>query len=660
MADLVVHYADGTSQIFGTGSSWTTLPGLATFPSVGSIGTVYYTAPKENIDSSHYPFGFATAAYDDRTWDTAQTQKAFTALKATPIDKVVQQYHAPTKVTKLHDGDYVVDFGRTWAGGVRLSLPAGKTRAVGIEYGEMLDRSTKEPTVQYNLSAGNRYRDEWTFSGGARTMESWGLRVFRYVEIENSPVPITAKNLQAVAELSPFDEDAATFSSSDSTLNAVWTLSRNTMEANTVDLYVDSWTRERAAYEADAYIQQREGAVLGSDRALGVYTMDYLLAHPSWPTEWRLYDILSVHDAWQRSGDLSQARRSYATLKTILLTKYLDSRTGLIKHPSSKDIVDWPGGERDGYVMTDYDTVVNVLTYRDLVDMAALAGALGHASDASTYSRQAAALKKAVNSRLYDSRTGSYRDGLQTKTAAPIAHHAIHASAFALAFGVVDPANQPRVVASIKAKGMVCSVYCAAFMLPGLYSAGAGDVADAFLTSTGTRSWVNMIKAGAGSTMEAWDASLKSNTTYSHPWGASPTYDVAEGMFGVLPTSPGYERFDVRPQPGAIASAAVTVPTLRGSIGVAFHRASGGLVDAAVQVPSTTVARVLLPAGSGSSTTVYVDGVARTAKRVGQTLAVGGLPSGCHVLSTRAGGAADRDPLLLKTCTTPYRAGGAS
>lgn len=659
IAKLVVHFTDGTSQIFGTGSSWTTLPGLATFPTVGSIGTSYYTAPKENIDSSHYPFGFATPSFDDRAWDTAQTAPRFASLRATPFAKVVQRYPTPTKITRLRDGDYVVDFGRTWAGGVRLTLPSGHARVVGIEYGEMLDKTTKEPTVQSNLSTGNRYRDEWTFAGGTKTMESWGLRVFRYVEIENSPVPITAKNLQAAAELSPFDEDAATFTSSDSTLNAVWALSRNTMEANTVNLYVDSWTRERGAYEADAYIQQREGAVLGSDRQLGIYTMDYLLAHPSWPTEWRLYDILSVHDAWQRSGDLSQARRSYTTLKTILLTKYLDKKTGLIKHPSSKDIVDWPAGERDGYRMTDYDTVVNVLTYRDLADMAALAHALGQTNDAATYTRQAAALKTAVNARLFDRATGSYRDGLETATARPIAHHAIQASAFALAFGLVDPANQPRVVAALKAKGMACSVYCAAFLLPGLYSAGAGDVANALLTSTGTRSWVNMIKVGAGSTMEAWDASLKSNTTYSHPWAASPTYDVAEGLLGVLPTAAGYSTFDVRPQPGAIASAAVTVPTVRGSIGASYHRVAGNRVDAAVQVPSTTAARVILPA-AGSSKTVYVDGVARQGVRSGSTVAVSGLPSGCHVLSTQAGGAAERDQLLLGTCTTPYRSGGAS
>lgn len=662
LAKLVVHYSDGTEQDFGTSPSWTTLPGLSVYPKAGSIGTQYYTAPVENIDASHYPFGFSTASFDDSGWDPAQNQVAYANLEATPTGKVTQNYRPPTKITQEPNGDYLVDFGRTWAGGVRLTLTNPSTRVVGIEYGEILNSAGTG--VQYDTSAGNDYEDNWTYSGGTQTLESWGLRVFRYVVIENSPVPITADDLQASAVYYPFDDgtdaDAATFTSSDSTLNAVWQLSRNTMEANTVNLYVDSWTRERGAYEADAYIQQMEHAVLGSDQSLSVYSMDYLLAHPSWPTEWHLYDILAVHDAWMNSGDLTQAQQTYVQLQRILLTPSLDAKTGLIKRDDVDDIIDWPVGERNGYVKSDYDTVVNVLTYRDLVDMADLATALGHTADAATYTSQALALKTAINKLLFDPAKGAYRDGLVTETGAPITHYAIQASAFALAFGVVDPANKTAVANYIQSLGMACSVYCAAFMLPGLYSADAGSVADSFLTSSATNSWVNMIKAGAGSTMEAWDASLKPNTTYSHPWAASPVYDVAQGMFGILPTAPGYSTFQVKPQPGTIQSAAVTQPTVRGSIGAAFHQVAGGHIDVSVQVPSTTTAQVTIPLGAATGATVYVDGVAVQGTQSGSWVTVAGLPSGCHVLTTQPGDAASHDPALTGICTTPYRDGAAS
>src|SRR3546814_3898878 len=89
---------------------------------------------------------------------------------------------------------------------------------------------------------------------------------------------------------------------------------------------------------------------------------------------------------------------------------------------------------------------------------------------------------------------------------------------------------------------MQCSVYCAAFLIEALYNGDRSDLAYDLLTSTGTRSWLNMINDGAGATAEAWDASLKPNMTYSHPWAASPAYNVPQGMFGIRPTTPGYGR----------------------------------------------------------------------------------------------------------------------
>ena len=84
------------------------------------------------------------------------------------------------------------------------------------------------------------------------------------------------------------------------------------------------------------------------------------------------------------------------------------------------------------------------------------------------------------------------------------------------------------------------------------------------LTGTGTRSWRHMIALGAGSPMEAWDPSLKSNTTFSHPWAGSPAYLVYRGALGIEALEPGYTRFAVRPQPGGLTHAEGVTPTVRG------------------------------------------------------------------------------------------------
>ncbi|WP_157501985.1 family 78 glycoside hydrolase catalytic domain, partial [Leucobacter celer] len=80
-------------------------------------------------------------------------------------------------------------------------------------------------------------------------------RVFRYVEIVGAPEPVTLENLSALALVYPFDAEDSTCVSSDTNLNQVYKLSKNTIESLNVNVYTDSWTRERTNYEEDAYLQ---------------------------------------------------------------------------------------------------------------------------------------------------------------------------------------------------------------------------------------------------------------------------------------------------------------------------------------------------------------------------------------------------------------------
>ena len=144
-------------------------------------------------------------------------------------------------------------------------------------------------------------------------------------------------------------------------LNQVWQLSKNTVEATNHNLYVDSWTRERDAYEADSYLQMMANFFVSSDPTLGNYSIDYLLTGRTWPTEWPMYTILAIHDSYQQTGDIAAAgQRNYASLVDKLPTSGSRQSTGLIRKDFGSngceqlqtdcDIVDWPASERDGYV----------------------------------------------------------------------------------------------------------------------------------------------------------------------------------------------------------------------------------------------------------------------------------------------------------------------
>ncbi len=161
-----------------------------------------------------------------------------------------------------------------------------------------------------------------------------------------------------------------------------------------------------------------------------------------------------------------------------------------------------------------------------------------------------------------------------------------------------------------------------------------------------------MIALGAGSPMEAWDPALKSNTTFSHPWAASPAYLVYRGTFGIQALEPGYKRFEVRPQPGGLTRAEAVVPTVRGQIPAAFATADAGKLDMVVGVPANTSAHVAVPKPTDGSTTLYVDRVAQEGTVDGNFLTVD-VGSGCHIVSTTGAASLPANVLqVAKGCDT--------
>ncbi len=584
-AQLDVCYADGSTEHIVTDGNWTTLPGSAIYPDSASIGTQYFEAPAENIRSGAFPRGFSRPGFDDSAWVAAEAKPAFARLLATPTDKVAVRYHAPVSMHLTEDGHLIADFGHAVMGGIRIGFRGNAACDLKIRYGEVCE---DDGSVKYRLSAFNVYEDTWRREADVPSLETWGLRVFRYVEIIPSKEYAEqarrlldgADTLDAAAIEYPFDDDAAMFDCSDDTLATVWSFCRTTVTSLNGPIYADSWTRERAAYEADAWLQQRAHLALDDAPTLGEYTIDYLTANRTWPTEWPLYLILAVHDAWMATGSTHQIMQGYDRIAALLPDRYLDKDSGLIvKDPGQSsvtdgDLVDWPPSERDGFVFGRVNTVINALASQAYADMADIADVAGHPDDARRCRSIAARMRNAIHELLFDEQTGAYADGLDTGAqGSKLSHCSLHASAFALAFADVPPERVNRVADYLRGRGMACSVYTAAVYLDGLYRAGYGADANHLIAShEPLRSWMNMIATGAGATMEAWDLRLKGNTTYSHPWASSPAFLLEQGLLGVRPTKPGYREFDVRPQLGDLTKGEALVPSPAGSIHVLVER----------------------------------------------------------------------------------------
>jgi alpha-L-rhamnosidase len=645
MGELDVTYTDGSRQAFGTGAAtWRGLAGYRSYNGSGSIGTSFYNAPTENIDARVFPFGFEQQGFDDSGWEPVVERAAIPSLVPLTTQSPHEHDEAPATVTEIAPGHLVVDFGRTWIGGIRLHIPDGTAGdQVDVRLGEELNT---DGTVKFQTRAGANNHDVWTEKDGDQTIEHWGYRVFRYLELTGVPADVTADDIKASALSYPFDRDESLFDSDDARLNEVWQFTKSSIESLDLDAYMDSATRERnAAYGGDNYITLLADNALSSDHALGRWSTEIAAFQPTWPTEWRWATILGAVEDWRQTGDTTALAAQYDALKAFLPTQYINA-DGIIQKPTSvggvRDIVDWPEGERDGYKMTTMDTVISAWSYRAFADMSDAARALGKSDDATAFADDATRLKQGVNAKMWDDARGAYRDGLNDD-GTPIDHWAAPATAFALAFGLADPDQAARGAAYLDSRGMQCSVFCAHFTLQGLTNARREDASIRMMDSDDERSWLHMIDQGAGSVMEAWDPSLKSNTTYSHPWAAAPVINVTKGIFGLSPVDAGWSRFTIAPQPGTLGRASLTTPTVRGEIDTSFTNDADGLA-LTMTSPANTVAAVVLPRVAGGDETISVDGIDVPTTTDDASLLHADVGSGTHTITVHVltpGGGSD-------------------
>jgi alpha-L-rhamnosidase len=547
---------------------------------------------------------------------------------AAPVKLVEQD---PVSVTKLPDGDYLLDFGRVAFGNLLLTpTPGGDPESksnLTIRFGEALrngriDRtppgSVRYSEVKTTLDGSNEViappaNVRNTTPPAVLTPPQWGvLTPFRWVEIAGWPGEFRPGEVKRRAAFdSTWNDNAASFHSSDAMLDRVWDLCHYSVKATTfAGVFVDG-DRERKAYEADAYLAQLSYYAGDPDSQMERDTFERLMHYPTWPTEWAPHMVFMAYADWMQTGDKAWLARHYDYLKTKTLVERAGD-DGLIRSTPAQirrsDVVDWPPGERDGYLFTPVNTVVNAFHLRAIEEMRQLALALGEQSDADNFARREQSTLASFQKVLFNQKTGLYRDGIGTD------HTSLHANLFPLAFGLVPADKRAHLAEWLAQQGMRCSVYAAQYLLEGLFENGQAKAAVDEMIAPGDRSWRHMVDSGTTITWEAWDQRYKLNQDWNHVWGAAPANLLPRFVLGVQVSSPGWSEAEIQPHPGDLQFASGTVPTPKGTVRVSWKTAPTFTLSAVL--PAGMEAKVRLPAAEGSRG-VWMDGRAVMAHREG-------------------------------------------
>jgi len=573
-----------------------------------------------------------TSSYSSVSSFVYQEKDSANDISHHPLAAAIQ---FPVSILKKSDGIYFLDFDKDGFAQLQLHLESDRNDSIWIEAGEALE----SPSNILKSNGSIRYIKQSLFvsKGSHDYTVTWPVNEkrnkrnpilmpddmgevfpFRYVTIENFHGVINKQSVKRKMIHYPFDDNASYFNSSDTVLNQVWDLCKYSVKATSFTGYYVDGDRERLPYEADALINQLSHYAVDAEYSMARRSMEYVIFHPTWPTEWSLQNIMLAWNDYLYTGDLSFIKKYYTELQKKILMD-LAGENGLISTKTNKqtpeflrsihilkdfdgkhglkDNVDWPqrgeyigkekqyGGETDGFVYSNYNAVINAYYYHDLILMQKIATLLNKMDDAKLYEVQAKKVYRSFQQIFRDERTGLIKDGDTTD------HTSLHANMFALAFGLIPKTDLAKTISFIKSRRMACSVYGAEFLLEALFDNNEDGYAIDLLSSIGQRSWYNMIRTGSTITMEAWDKLYKPNLDLNHAWGTAPANNIVRKLMGVIPVSPGGDTILIKPQMGDLSFATLSTSLLKGKVSVSY-KSNTTQKETAVIIPGAVVANV--------------------------------------------------------------------
>lgn len=597
IAQLEITYEDGSREVIASDRGWKYTECTA-YTSKYLYG--YQTQFSEDIDFGKIPRGWLDFDCDDTAWDKAIVcanpyPTEYSLLpQITPTVEHRKVY--PTKIKKI-EGGYFYDFGKEVTGSPVFEISGVKGDKIELRFGEEL---LLDGRVRFELRANCTYKDVHTLSGDKDLVEYFDYKGYRYLEILGVSENFNEDEVYTLCRHYPFPQRHAAFECSDERMNKIWDICVQGVKIGTQDTYYDCPTREKGGFVGDALISGLSHLILtGDTRIYKKFINDCkntsrycpaIMAHlPSYDinfcADYSALIPLFLEEYYNCTGDVEFLRDSVGIAEGIweYFSEFLgdDMLLHAIKHmdkvpPEMNTIlVDWPQNLRDGYDMESAErgvcTSVNIFFYGFHKTMEKLYGILGDKEKSEKSRDIHEAMGKALIEYTYDEESGLFRDSeLST-------HSALHANALAIFYKLTPPRGYEPLVNLIMKRRLNCGVYFAYFVMRGLFGIGKHKEALNLLCGEDEHSWVNMLRCGASTCMEAWGPDQKWNTSWCHPWSSSPIYFYTSEIMGIKRSAPGKLSFKISPKlDGRLDFAKISLPLPDGTFTASFKKCDGG------------------------------------------------------------------------------------
>ena len=615
LLQLEIEYTDGTRSTVVSDENW-----KATADGPTRTNNEY---DGEEYDARKEMPGWDRAGFDDASWQKAH-------LMESPGGKLHAQMVEPTKDTQVINavsiqepkpGTYIVDFGQSFYGHVRLhaSAPKGTTVTMREAYSVNPNGSLRTADNRSALAT-----DVYSFKG--QGVETWSPRFrgqgFRRVEVTGLPGKVSADQFDGIVVENSLDS-VGTFECSIPLVNQIY---RNVRWGQRIFLRngvpLDPDRDERQPWVGDP-AKDSEGEAFNFNVAAyyqkwihdnfldqapdgqqgDVAPQYWAFFHPgdiAWPS------VVTIIPDWMYSfyGDRRILEADYEPMK-----KWVDYVARQLKPDNTIDTStygDWcdtesMDGKGKDHGATSLPLIGTAYCYLNAKLMARTADRLGKTADEQRYSELAAKIRDGFNKRFFNSQTAQYESATQTSYVLP------------LAFGMVPEESRPRVIENLANDIMVAhhgyttvGLVGMQWLMEVLTESGHTDAALSIATRTERPSWGYMIAHGATTIWERYDMNTRDPGMNSEAL-LIQTGDVVTWFYQALaginydPEHPGFKYIVMHPRvvPG-LTYAKGTLDSPQGKI-VSDWRTQGGEFDWKIVVPPNATATVYLPASDQKS-----------------------------------------------------------
>ena len=601
-ARLHISLADGRQQTVCTDGHWRTAEAPVRF------SEIYHG---ETHDARLEQPGWSRPGFDDSAWQAvwpAPTPPCALMAPEGPAIRVTLRL-APQRITRVAQGDQVIDFGQNFAGWCRIRVRGEAGRTVVLRFAEVL--ADDGQVDMRNLRAA-RCTDRYTLRGDPAG-ETWAPRFtyhgFRYVQVSGWPGDLQAADIDGEVVHSDLPVTGH-FASSQPVLQGLWHNTFWSQRSNFVGVPTDCPQRdERLGWTGDAQIFWPTAAfnmdvrgftrrfladMRASQRADGAYADTNPPALPAYGSHgWSDAGVVLPYTVWRHYGDASLLDEHWPSMERWMHWIAEPNPDGLWQQRREVDFGDWLA--LDAVNVMD-ETTPKLLSAtacwaRMLQMMTELATVTGRTERAAHFRAQHAVVAQAFAQRFVQA-DGQVGNGSHTS-------HIL-----ALAFGLV-PAPQQQAVAdhlaaNIRARGTLLSTgfLGTPFSLDVLASHGHADLAVSLLLRTEFPGWGYMVSRGATTIWERWNGDtgdLAMNSFNHYALGAVTSF-LYRRVAGIAAAEPGFARVMCQPLMDArLGSGQAHHDTVQGRVSAQWGVDAQQRCWWRVQLPTDLPATIVLP-----------------------------------------------------------------